>query len=82
MLGKKLLVAFSSDSGLPKVDINLFNTKASFSNAASSVSLSEVATLQLEFNDLALALESPNISVSSCQFKQTGYVQQKPSNQK
>uniref|UniRef100_A0A0V0J461 alpha-1,2-Mannosidase n=3 Tax=Schistocephalus solidus TaxID=70667 RepID=A0A0V0J461_SCHSO len=60
VLGEKLLHAFQSPSGLPYSDINLATLKVSLPAWSRYVSLAEVATLQLEFNDLAVLTKNVN----------------------
>ncbi|VDK89082.1 unnamed protein product [Dibothriocephalus latus] len=62
LLGDKLLHAFTSPSGLPYSDINLADLKASLPDWSRSVSLAEVASLQLEFNDLAVLANNVDLT--------------------
>ncbi|KAL7063036.1 hypothetical protein AAHC03_0587 [Spirometra sp. Aus1] len=62
VLGEKLLHAFKSTSGLPYSDINLAKLVASLPDWSRYVSLSEVATLQLEFNDLAIISRNADLA--------------------
>lgn len=52
-LGDKLMPAFKSPSGIPFSDVNLRTGKAHGPHWSSDSSLSEVTTIQLEFNDLS-----------------------------
>ncbi|VDD75134.1 unnamed protein product [Mesocestoides corti] len=62
LIGHKLLAAFNSPSGLPFTDINLQTLRTSLAGTSKTVSLSEVATLQLEFNELAMLLQDKSIA--------------------
>uniref|UniRef100_A0A0R3WZL5 alpha-1,2-Mannosidase n=1 Tax=Hydatigena taeniaeformis TaxID=6205 RepID=A0A0R3WZL5_HYDTA len=59
-----LILAFNSPSGLPYTNINFRTLKASLPGNSRTVSLSEVSTLQLEFNELAMLLRNESIAVS------------------
>jgi len=54
-LGDRLLPAFQSSSKIPFSDINLQTGKAHGPHWSSDSSLSEVTTIQLEFNDLSFS---------------------------
>ncbi|KAL5970196.1 Endoplasmic reticulum mannosyl-oligosaccharide 12-alpha-mannosidase, partial [Taenia solium] len=62
LIGKKLAAAFNSPSGLPYTNINFRTLRASLPGNSRIVSLSEVATLQLEFNELAMLLRNESIA--------------------
>ncbi|KAL5112505.1 Endoplasmic reticulum mannosyl-oligosaccharide 12-alpha-mannosidase [Taenia crassiceps] len=62
LIGGKLIAAFNSPSGLPYTNINFRTLKASLPGNSRTVSLSEVATLQLEFNELAVLLRNESIA--------------------
>ncbi|KAH9285847.1 Endoplasmic reticulum mannosyl-oligosaccharide 1,2-alpha-mannosidase [Echinococcus granulosus] len=62
LIGGKLIAAFNSPSGLPYTNINFQTLKASLPSNRRTVSLSEVATLQLEFNELAILLRDRSIA--------------------
>ena len=49
-LGSRLLPAFGGKSGVPVADVNLGTGKAAAPSWGSDSSLSEVTTVQLEFN--------------------------------
>jgi len=54
-LGSRLFKAFDSKSGLPKGKINLSNGRSRYSGEGHSFVLAQVASLQLEYRDLAQA---------------------------
>nr|CDS30245.2 endoplasmic reticulum mannosyl oligosaccharide [Hymenolepis microstoma] len=62
LIGGKLIVAFNSPSGLPYTNINFGTLRASLPGNGRIVTLSEVATLQLEFNELAVLLQNASIA--------------------
>ncbi|VDO08334.1 unnamed protein product [Rodentolepis nana] len=62
LLGGKLIVAFNSPSGLPYTNINFGTLRASLPSNSRIVTLSEVATLQLEFNELAMLLQNASFA--------------------
>ncbi|KAM3179562.1 hypothetical protein ACTXT7_000297 [Hymenolepis weldensis] len=62
LIGSKLIVAFNSPSGLPYTNINFRTLRASLPTNGRIVALSEVATLQLEFNELAMLLQNTSIA--------------------
>ncbi|KAM7540554.1 hypothetical protein Aperf_G00000020409 [Anoplocephala perfoliata] len=62
LIGSKLITAFDSPSGLPYTNVNFRTLKVSLPNNGKTVSLSEVAALQLEFNELAMLCRNASIA--------------------
>lgn len=58
-LGRRLMPAFNSPSGIPFSDVNLHSLTAHAPKWSPDSSTSEVTTIQLEFRDLSRALNDP-----------------------
>lgn len=65
-LGRRLLPGFRSASGVPYSDVNLATGVAHAPAWAPDSSVSEVASLQLEFRTLSRASGDPKFEVSTC----------------
>lgn len=62
-LGERLMGAFNSRSSIPYSDVNLKDKSGRPPNWGPDSSLAEVATIQLEFNDLSHTLVNPLFQV-------------------
>lgn len=62
-LGKRLIGAFSTDSGVPYSDVNLKKRTAHAPKWGPDSSSAEVTTIQLEFRDLTYVSNDPNFEV-------------------
>lgn len=58
-LGDRLLPCFSSDSGIPYSDVNLFSGHAHAPKWGPDSSVAEVSSIQLEFRDLSCMTRNP-----------------------
>ncbi|XP_071544864.1 endoplasmic reticulum mannosyl-oligosaccharide 1,2-alpha-mannosidase isoform X1 [Panulirus ornatus] len=58
-LGDRLVAGFSSGSGVPFADVNLYSRRASKPKWGPDSSTSEVTTIQLEFRDLSRVTGNP-----------------------
>lgn len=58
-LGRRLMPAFDSESGIPYSDVNLNTLRAHAPKWSPDSSTSEVTTIQLEFRDLSRTLNDP-----------------------